>query len=56
MSQGFSDVILEAYGVTDDINEVSQPVENSYVKHFYPIINFFMNLKNKIRDKSNDKA
>lgn len=57
MANSFEQVILEAYGVTDDINEIHQPAkEKTCVKHFYPIINFFMNLKNKIKDILNDKA
>ena len=51
MAQGFSDVILEAYGITDNINEIKQPSSSVCVRNFYPLINFVINLKNKIAKK-----
>lgn len=45
-STNFNDVFMEVYGVTDDINEVSEPAqEKMCIKLFYPIINWFKNLK-----------
>ena len=46
ITENFEDIFLEAYGATDNINEIIIPTKSSScIKWFYPIINMFKNLK-----------